>query len=88
MEIIFTPDALDDREYWKRSGDKAIMKKISNLLTSIQETPESGIGKPEKLKHGLSGYWSRRINQEHRIVYRVFEDHIDVLSLRGHYEPK
>jgi toxin YoeB len=88
MEISYTPDAQKDREFWKKSGNKAILKKISSLITSIEETPYKGIGKPEPLKHEFSGYWSRRINKEHRIVYEVLEEEnkIVVLSLKGHYQ--
>lgn len=63
-----------DREYWKKSGNKAIMKKITDLLKDIAEYPYTGIGKPEPLKYELAGYWSRRINSEHRIIYSVHDD--------------
>ncbi|WP_396168623.1 Txe/YoeB family addiction module toxin [Flavobacterium sp.] len=70
-----------------KSGNKSIQKKINLLLFSIQETPYSGIGKPEALKHRLSGLWSRRIDKEHRLVYEIDEElnTIIVHSLRGHY---
>ena len=61
-------------EYWKKSGNKAIMKKITDLLKDIAEYPYTGIGKPEPLKYELAGYWSRRINSEHRIIYSVHDD--------------
>lgn len=70
MELVFTDTALEDLKYWKKSGQKAIQNKITSLLKNILQTPYSGIGKSEPLKHNLSGYWSRRINQEHRIIYR------------------
>ncbi|UEG54477.1 Txe/YoeB family addiction module toxin [Mucilaginibacter daejeonensis] len=89
MEMIFSPKAIEDLEYWKRSGNKAIQKKITTLLVAIQQDPFKGIGKPEPLKYGLSGAWSRRIDQEHRLVYEVNERNqiivLDILSLRGHY---
>lgn len=85
MEIIFLPDALEDLKYWKKSGDKIIQNKIQKLIIAIQENPTAGIGKPEQLKHNLSGSWSRRINQEHRIVYEIKEDTIEIQSLKGHY---
>lgn len=90
MEMIFSPQALEDLDYWKKNGNKAIMNKISTLLADIMEHPFTGIGKPEALKYGLSGYWSRRINSEHRIVYCVHGDMIEifVLSLRFHYSKK
>lgn len=71
MELILLKQALEDRDYWKRSGNKAIMKRISKLLADILEHPFTGIGKPEALVGNLSGKWSRRINSEHRIVYQV-----------------
>ena len=74
MEIIFLGQAEKDREYWKKSGNKAIMNKITALLKDIAEHPYTGIGKPEPLKYELAGYWSRRINSEHRIVYSVDEE--------------
>jgi len=77
-------------KYWRKSGKKAILKKIQTLIFAIQESPFEGIGKPEQLRHSLSGRWSRRINREHRIVYRVgLEDRnieiIKIISLKGHY---
>ena len=71
MEVIYSEKAQKDREFWKKSGNKAIMNKISALITDIQLHPFEGIGKPEPLKYQLSGLWSRRINHEHRIVYKV-----------------
>lgn len=71
--------------YWKKSGNKTIQQKISQLIEAISEKPFEGIGKPEALKHNLTGFWSRRINQEHRIVYEVLENMIVVHSLKGHY---
>ena len=88
MEIIFSPKALEDIEYWKKSGNKVIMNKITLLLEDIAIHPFTGIGKPEPLKYDLSGYWSRRINSEHRIVYKVHDEIIEVyiLSMRFHYK--
>ena len=90
MEIIFLGQAEKDREYWKKSGYKAIMNKITALLKDIAEHPYTGIGKPEPLKYELAGYWSRRINSEHRIVYSVDEEvvRVYVLSMRYHYAGK
>ena len=81
----FSDKAQEDIQYWKKIGDKKIQKKIQELLLSIQETPYSGIGKPEALRHELSGSWSRRINREHRMVYHVTGDIIKIESLKGHY---
>ena len=85
MIIKFTKQADIDLDYLRRSGDKQIVKKIKALLESISEDPYKGIGQPEPLKYHLSGTWSRRINREHRLVYEIEDDVINVLSLRGHY---
>ncbi len=85
MEIIFSPSALRELNTLKRAGDIIHLKKIRLLLESIQQTPFEGIGKPEALKHQLSGCWSRRISLEHRLVYEVKKDKIVVLSIKGHY---
>ena len=71
MEVKFLPKAIEHLEYWKKSGDKGVQKKIQSLIEDIQKTPFEGIGKPEALKYELSGSWSRRINNEHRIVYEI-----------------
>ena len=87
MEIIYSEEAQRDIEHWKKSGNKIIQKKIQQLLNAIEENPFDGIGKPEALRYNLSGKWSRRINQEHRIVYEVLDNNetIKVHSLKGHY---
>ena len=73
-------------DYWIKSGNKTILNKILLLVKSIIEEPYNGIGKPEPLKHNLSGCWSRRIDKEHRLVYEVDDDtKITILSLKGHY---
>ena len=68
MEVVYTDKALEDLNYWKKAGNKAIQNKISKLIESIEQDPYSGIGKPEQLKYDLSGLWSRRLNQEHQGV--------------------
>lgn len=89
MEVIFTPQATDDLNYWRKTGNKPIQKKIEQLIIAIQEDPYKGIGKPEPLKYGLSGFWSRRIDAEHRMVYQIFDDNtiviLEIQSLKGHY---
>ena len=89
MEVIFTPQAAEDLEFWKRTGNKAVQKKIEQLIVAIQENPFDGIGKPERLKHNLSGSWSRRITGEHRIVYQLLDKGLnsvlEIQSLKGHY---
>ena len=90
MEIIFSNKAKKDIEFWSKSGNKLIIKKISELLRAIQENPFEGIGKPEPLKYSLSGVWSRRINQEHRLVYEIVDENtieiLNIISAKGHYE--
>ena len=79
------PEAKADLDFWIKSGNRSVLKKITQLLESISTTPYQGIGKPEPLKYSLMGCWSRRIDLEHRIVYEVYPDKISVLSMRGHY---
>ena len=90
MQIDFSEKAKKDLDFWLKSGNKAIVNKIYSLIEDIQIHPFEGIGKPEPLKYNLSGVWSRRINQEHRIIYQVTEENtieiLDILSLKGHYE--
>jgi len=90
MQIDFSDKAKADLDFWVKSGNKGILKKIYSLIEDIQLHPYEGIGKPEELKHQLSGRWSRRINKEHRIIYKVTEENkieiLDILSLKGHYE--
>lgn len=90
MEVIFKTEALNDLKYWKTSGNKAAQSKIYTLLKEISKTPYSGSGQPEPLKYDLTGYWSRRINNEHRILYRVYENQniVEIHSVRGHYLDK
>lgn len=84
MNIEWTDSAWDDYLYWVKTDSK-IKAKINSLVQSIESTPYSGIGKPEALKHGLSGYWSRRINREHRLVYKVTTDKVVIIACRYHY---
>jgi toxin YoeB len=84
MRLIFAENAWTDYLYWQ-NADKKTLKRINALIKEIQRTPFSGIGKPEQLKFGLSGYWSRRIDREHRIVYKVVEDDLLIAQLRNHY---
>ncbi len=84
MKLIFSENSWDDYQYWIKT-DKKILKRVNALIQDIQRSPFSGIGKPEKLKHGLAGYWSRRINDEHRIVYKVENDAVFIAQVRYHY---
>ncbi len=84
MKLTFSSIAWEHYLYWQ-STDKKTLKRINTLIKDIQRSPYEGIGKPEPLKHGLSGYWSRRINDEHRIVYKHQSDTLLIAQLRYHY---
>jgi toxin YoeB len=85
MEVKYTLEAKEDLLYWKKTNSETILKKIRKLIEAIIENPFEGIGKPEPLKHSLSGCWSRRINKKHRLVYEVNENLILVHSMKDHY---
>jgi len=85
FNIEFTETAVEDYNFWKKTNNAKILNKIKSLLANMQQTPFTGIGQPEALKYELSGYYSRRISQEHRLVYTVEENTIYVIQLRGHY---
>jgi toxin YoeB len=84
MNLTFAPKAWDSYLYWQKT-DRTIVKRINSLIKDIQRNPFEGIGKPEPLKHALSGFWSRRTNDEHRIVYKVTNNNILIAQLRYHY---
>jgi toxin YoeB len=84
VRLIFAANAWEDYLYWQKS-DRKVLNRINALIQAIQRQPFEGIGKPEPLKHGLSGYWSRRITDEHRMVYKVEGDAILIAQLRYHY---
>ena len=84
MKLIFSDHAWEDYLYWQKT-DKKILRRINLLIREIKRSPFEGIGKPESLKHALSGYWSRRINEEQRIIYKVTADAILIAQLRYHY---
>jgi len=84
VKLIFAEQAWEDYLHWQKT-DKQILTRINNLIKEISRDPFEGVGKPEELKHALSGYWSRRINDEHRIVYKVQENSISIAQLRYHY---
>lgn len=84
MKLVFSEHAWADYLYWQKT-DKKTLKRINELIRDIQRNKYEGIGKPEPLKHGLSGYWSRRVNSEHRVVYRINNDSILIAQLRYHY---
>jgi toxin YoeB len=86
MRLVFTPYGWDDYLYWQKT-DKATLNRLNRLLNEVLRDPVSGIGKPEPLRHVLAGCWSRRIDEEHRLVYLVEGDDIVVLQARYHYGP-
>ena len=85
MKYIFVDESWEDYLYWQKT-DKKLLKKINELLKSIAHTPHSGLGKPESLKHQYRGFWSRRINSEHRLIYQVKDDEILIAKCRFHYD--
>ena len=84
MKLIFSEKAWEDYLYWQKT-DKKLLERINTLIKEISRSPFEGIGKPEPLKNALSGYWSRRINDEHRIVYKISDDSMLIAQLRFHY---
>ena len=85
MEIILSEKALEHIEYWKKTNNLAIQKRITEIKNAIIIEPYKGIGKPEPLKYQLSGKWSRRIDKENRFVYNVEDNILYIYSLKGHY---
>jgi toxin YoeB len=84
MRLVFTPNGWDDYTHWL-SADRATLKRVNRLIADILRDPFEGIGKPEPLRHALTGAWSRRISDEHRLVYLVDRDDIVILQARYHY---
>ncbi|EML9904305.1 Txe/YoeB family addiction module toxin [Morganella morganii] len=84
MTLTFSSQAWEDYLYWQNT-DKKTLRRINELIKAAQRTPFSGIGKPETLKNNLSGWWSRRITEEHRLVYRVTNQGVEVAACRYHY---
>jgi toxin YoeB len=84
VKLLFADHAWEDYLYWQKS-DKKILHRINTLINETRRHPFEGMGKPEPLQHALSGYWSRRINEEHRFVYKVSGDTIFIAQLRYHY---
>lgn len=84
MKLRFTESAARDLAFW-RENNPAVVSRIKSLVSSIQASPYAGIGKPEPLKHDLAGCWSRRINKEHRLVYRIDNGEIVIIQCRFHY---
>jgi toxin YoeB len=84
MKLIFAEHAWEDYLYWQKT-DRKLRERINTLIKDITRSPFEGIGKPEPLKNALSGYWSRRINAEHRIVYKIADGSVFIAQLRYHY---
>jgi toxin YoeB len=85
MNILFTDESWEDYLYWE-STDKKVLKRINELVRDIKRSPYNGIGKPEPLKFQLQGCWSRRIDQEHRLVYEIHKNDLRIISCRYHYK--
>ena len=83
-KLTFSDEAWGDYLYWQDT-DRAMVRRINQLIKDIRRSPHEGIGKPEPLKHQLAGWWSRRIDSEHRFVYRVTEQALEIANLRNHY---
>ena len=84
MRLVFSQNAWNDYVYWQRT-DRKVLRRINELIRDIQRNGNEGIGKPEPLRHHLSGYWSRRIDGEHRLVYRIEGDDLLIAQARYHY---
>jgi toxin YoeB len=84
MKILFTSNSWEDYLYWQ-TNDKKVLRRINEIIKDIIRTPHEGIGKPEPLKYHYQGYWSRRINQEHRLVYKTEKDTLYIAQCRYHY---
>jgi len=85
MKLCFVDESWEDYLYWQKT-DKKMLNKINKLIKDIKRSPYEGIGKPEGLKHKYRGFWSRRIDQEHRLIYRVTEEEIWIVKCRFHYD--
>lgn len=84
MQLVWTPHAWEDYLYWQQK-DRKILKRVNQLLKDMMRDPFEGIGKPEPLKYGISGAWSRRITEEHRLVYVLEGETLIILQARYHY---
>jgi len=85
MNLVFSPQVWEDYQYWLQT-DKKMIRRINELIKDTVRSHYDGIGKPEPLKHALAGFWSRRITDEHRIVYRIAAKNLEIAQLRFHYE--
>ena len=85
MKLCFVDESWEDYLYWQKT-DKKMLHRINKLIKDISRTPYEGLGKPEALKHKYRGFWSRRIDQEHRLIYRVNDNEIWIVKCRFHYD--
>jgi len=85
MNLVFAPQGWEDYQYWQQT-DRKVLKRINLLIKDAIRNPSDGLGKPEPLRHALAGYWSRRITEEHRFVYKVAGDQLWIAQLRYHYK--
>ena len=85
MKIIFVDESWEDYLYWQKT-DRKILERINNLVKDISRNPYTGLGKPEPLKYKYQGFWSRRITEEHRLIYRVVDDEKQIAKCRFHYD--
>ncbi len=83
-KLVFSDEAWEDYLHWQET-DRSMVRRINQLIKEVRRSPYEGIGKPEPLKHQLAGWWSRRIDAEHRFVYRVTEQAVEIATLRHHY---
>lgn len=84
MNLVFSPQAWEDYQHWVQT-DRKLLKRINELIKDTVRSPYAGIGKPEPLRHALAGFWSRRITDEHRMVYRMVGKNLEIAQLRFHY---
>jgi len=85
VKLVFTKTSWKDYRHWQDT-DRKILKRINLLIKDAVRHPDEGLGKPEPLRHALTGYWSRRITDEHRMVYRAVDNELQIVQLRYHYE--
>ncbi len=85
MDKVFSDQAWEDYQYWV-ANDRKILRKVNDLIRDIERSGHSGLGKPEPLKHDMEGFWSRRITQEHRLIYRFHDGNIEIAACRNHYK--
>ena len=85
MKLIFVDESWEDYLYWQKT-DRKILERINNLVKDISRNPYTGLGRPEPLKYKYQGFWSRRITEEHRLIYRIVDDEIQIAKCRFHYD--